>query len=89
MSIRRVKEDIKKKIENYRAAISPYKKDKENLVGEIRSAQKPVNMKNDFVEEEPKNMRKSLKAEPLGKAIKPSEDLVMMLKTRGFAFSNT
>lgn len=32
--------------------------------------------------------RKSLKAEPVGRNIQPSDELVSMLKTRGFAFSN-
>ena len=74
---------------SYRAAISPYKKEKENEI-ESRSAQKAmIRPREDYWESETKQMSKSLRAEPLGRGIKPSEELVSMLKTRGFAFSNS
>lgn len=48
-----------------------------------------MRQREDFLESEMKQMSKSLRAEPLGRGIKPSEELVSMLKTRGFAFSNS
>jgi len=75
---------------SYRAAISPYKKDKENsTLGLSISANKMfTESKLDSTVSDYK-ARKSLKAEPVGRNIQPSDELVSMLKTRGFAFSNS
>jgi len=90
-SMRRVKEEIKKKIEDYRAAISPYKRDKENTsLGLSTSAHKLfTESRLDSTISDNYKPRKSLKAEPVGRNIQPSDELVSMLKTRGFAFSNS
>ena len=42
----------------------------------------------DYVDSGYNKMRKSLRAEPVGRNIQPSDELVLMLKTRGFAFTN-
>jgi len=91
-SMRRVKEEIKKKIEDYRAAISPYKRDKENAsLGLSTSAHKlfTESRLDSTISDNNYKARKSLKAEPVGRNIQPSDELVSMLKTRGFAFSNS
>jgi len=79
---------------SYRAAISPYKKDKENnsTLGLSMSGANRLftaESKLDSTLSDYKAVRKSLKAEPVGRNIQPSDELVSMLKTRGFAFSKT
>lgn len=75
---------------SYRAAISPYKKEKDTRVWESQSARKALEeMRSTYGTGMTGSGYKTSKVEPPPKDIQPSDELVKMLRRRGFEFSHS